>query len=257
MRTACAASRTSELAFAFSVRSRPHHGVVDRSSLEVLLAQGLSLEEIGRRFGKHPSTVGYWVQKHGLEAVNREKHAARGAVSRDELETLLEKGYSLRRATRELDRSLATIRHWVHAYGLATPRMRNLQRAQAAREGGSRRAELECDKHGVTEFRADRSGRFRCVTCASDQVTNRRRRVKQILVEEAGGRCALCGYDSYVGRLQFHHLDPSAKSFTVSNEGVTLALESIRMEAKKCVVLCANCHAEVEAGLMTVGGVTA
>ena len=229
---------------------------MDRSSLEVLLAQGLSLEEIGRRFGKHPSTVGYWVQKHGLEAVNKEKHAARGAISRDELEALLARGYSLRRAARELDRSLATVRHWVRVYELATPRMRNLERARIAREGGTRRATLECDKHGLTDFRADRSGRFRCVTCASDQVTNRRRRVKQILVEEAGGRCALCGYGAYAGALQFHHVDPSAKAFAVSNNGLTLGIKTIREEANKCVVLCANCHAEVEAGLMTVDGVT-
>lgn len=196
------------------------------------------------------------MQKLGLEAVNKEKHAARGAIDRDELEALLAKGYSLRQAAKELDRSLATVRHWVRAYDLATPRMRNLERARLAREAGVGRTQLECEKHGVTEFRSDRSGRFRCVLCASDQVTRRRRRVKQILVTEAGGRCALCGYDAYIGALQFHHVNPSAKAFAVSNDGMTLALESVREEAKKCVVLCANCHAEVEAGLMTVDGLT-
>ena len=81
--------------------------------------------------------------------------------------------------------------------------------------------------------------------------------MKQILVKEAGGRCVLCGYDAYAGALQFHHLDPSAKAFAVSINGLTFGIESIREEAKKCVVLCANCHAEVEAGLMTLDGVTA
>jgi transposase-like protein len=45
---------------------------MDRASLEQLLDQGLSLAEIGRRFGLHEATVGYWVKKHGLRAVNRE-----------------------------------------------------------------------------------------------------------------------------------------------------------------------------------------
>jgi len=45
---------------------------MDRTSLERLLGQGLSLAEIGRRFGLHESTVGYWVEKHGLKAVNRD-----------------------------------------------------------------------------------------------------------------------------------------------------------------------------------------
>jgi transposase len=54
---------------------------MDRPPLEQLLDQGLSLAEIGKRFGLHESTVGYWVEKHGLRAVNRDKFAAKG-VSR-------------------------------------------------------------------------------------------------------------------------------------------------------------------------------
>ena len=36
---------------------------MDRESLALLLAQGVSMEEIARRFGKNPSTVAYWVAK--------------------------------------------------------------------------------------------------------------------------------------------------------------------------------------------------
>ena len=53
---------------------------MDRASLEKLLGEGLSLAEIGRRFGLHEATVGYWVQKHGLEAVNREKQVKSDVV---------------------------------------------------------------------------------------------------------------------------------------------------------------------------------
>ncbi len=38
---------------------------MDRESLEQMLGRGLSLAEIGRRFGKHEATVAYWAQKHG------------------------------------------------------------------------------------------------------------------------------------------------------------------------------------------------
>ena len=41
---------------------------MDRDSLQLLLAQGYSVEQIGRRFGRHPSTVSYWMRKHGLVA---------------------------------------------------------------------------------------------------------------------------------------------------------------------------------------------
>ncbi|MEO8690851.1 MAG: hypothetical protein ABI611_21875, partial [Solirubrobacteraceae bacterium] len=95
-------------------------------------------------------------------------------------------------------------------------------------------------------------GRYRCKLCRSEHVSARRRRVKRLLVEEAGGRCILCGYDRYTGALQFHHLDPSTKSFALSVQGVARSLEKARAEAAKCVLICANCHAEVEAGVATI-----
>src|SRR5277367_3562992 len=55
---------------------------MDRASLEQLLGDGLSLAEIGRRVDLHEATVGYWVKKHGLQAVNQDKYAARGGLER-------------------------------------------------------------------------------------------------------------------------------------------------------------------------------
>ena len=65
---------------------------------------------------------------------------------------------------------------------------------------------------------------------------------------EAGGRCELCGYDRCLAALQFHHVDPATKRFALSQEGVSRSLSTARAEAAKCVLLCANCHAEVESG---------
>ena len=65
---------------------------------------------------------------------------------------------------------------------------------------------------------------------------------------EAGGRCQLCGYDRHPAALQFHHVDPSTKGFALGASGLTRALEVMRREAAKCLLLCSNCHAEVEVG---------
>jgi hypothetical protein len=46
----------------------------------------------------------------------------------------------------------------------------------------------------------------------------------------------------------FHHVDPGEKAFAFSRHGVTRSLAAARAEAAKCVLLCSNCHAEVEAG---------
>ena len=80
----------------------------------------------------------------------------------------------------------------------------------------------------------------------------RRRRVKEILVKEAGGRCRLCGYDRCVAALEFHHLDPTTKEFGVAQNGMARSIERLRAEVRKCVLLCSNCHAEVECGASSI-----
>jgi hypothetical protein len=76
-----------------------------------------------------------------------------------------------------------------------------------------------------------------------------RRRAKRRLIEAAGGRCVICGYDRYEKALHFHHLDPATKSFGLAMRGQTRAFAKTLAEARKCVLLCANCHAEVEGGV--------
>ena len=73
--------------------------------------------------------------------------------------------------------------------------------------------------------------------------------MKRILVAEAGGGCAVCGYARCVVNLHFHHVNPAEKSFAVSiATGKSLA--AYRQEAQKCVLVCANCHGEIETGLI-------
>lgn len=222
---------------------------MDRAVLQALLAEGLSLAEIGRRHQLHESTVGYWVKKHGLKAAGVEKHAARGGLRREQLEPLVQGGASIAEIAVAVDRSKATVRHWLREYGLSTvwaDRRRGLQQ-------GCEELSLECRRHGVTTFRMrGGSGGYRCLKCRSEAVAARRRKVKEVLVDEAGGSCRVCGYDNCIGALEFHHLDPAEKSFALSHRGVARSLEKARIEARKCVLLCANCHAEVEAGVRTL-----
>lgn len=77
----------------------------------------------------------------------------------------------------------------------------------------------------------------------------RKRRVRRALVEAAGGRCAVCGYDRCIQNLHFHHVDPARKCLELgSHQGVSLA--RFLEELEKCLLLCANCHGEVEAQLL-------
>ena len=136
--------------------------------------------------------------------------------------------------------------------GLRTERSRRLDSSRRARQTGVSRLERTCPRHGAAPFARDAQGTFRCTSCSSEAVSRRRRKVKAILVAEAGGRCAICGYERCVGALAFHHLDPGAKSFGLAEGGLAHSLERARAEVAKCALLCANCHAEVEAGLATL-----
>jgi hypothetical protein len=118
------------------------------------------------------------------------------------------------------------------------------------RRTGERETRLNCKRHGTTKFIAVGSTtRLRCARCQSEAVTRRRRKVKEILAAEAGGHCVLCGYGEHLVALHFHHIDPSTKSFGLGVRGITRSIARLREEASKCVLLCANCHAEVEAGV--------
>jgi transposase-like protein len=222
---------------------------MDRDWLAARLEAGESIEAIAREVGKHPGTVAYWVNRHGLRSTQAERHAARGGISRDDLEPLVECGMSIRQIARELDRSPGTVRHWLRHYDLKTVPARRVRR------DGSTAPEVvrDCPRHGWTRFRRVGSQtHYRCARCVVEAVSARRRLVKEILVAEAGGQCAACGYRDCIGALQFHHLDPATKRFHVGKDGVTRSLDRARAEARKCILLCANCHAEVEAGFRTV-----
>jgi predicted HNH restriction endonuclease len=81
-------------------------------------------------------------------------------------------------------------------------------------------------------------------------VAERRRTLKSRAVALMGGACMLCAYDKHVGVLEFHHVHAETKSFGVSSGGFSRSWQSIYDELQKCVLVCANCHREIEMGVV-------
>ena len=106
-----------------------------------------------------------------------------------------------------------------------------------------------CKKHGQTKHFARPDGSFRCGKCASEWVIKNRRKKKEELVEKFGGKCTVCGYKKYAGALDFHHLDPKTKEFALSVKGFSSSRESLFRDAENWVLVCKNCHTEIEAGM--------
>jgi transposase len=224
-----------------------------KGELEGYLAEGLSLEQIGKRVGRNPSTVSYHLKKHGLKPVNQGKHANRGPIPELKLRALVDDGASLREIAERFDRSVATVRHWIKKYGIGpTAASARREAIKRARLEGKRDVSLSCRQHGTTPHVIEKGGRIRCRRCRSEAVSESRRRQKRILVEEAGGACVICGYNRCIAALEFHHRDRKKKLFALSRQGVTRSLEQARAEAKKCTLLCSNCHVEVENGVTRI-----
>lgn len=83
-------------------------------------------------------------------------------------------------------------------------------------------------------------------------VAKRRKKLKVMAIEYKGGKCQVCGYAKYGGALDLHHIDPKTKEFGIGDKGYTCAWDKVKAELDKCVLVCANCHREIEAGLVAI-----
>ena len=82
-----------------------------------------------------------------------------------------------------------------------------------------------------------------------EQVKKSRHLLKERLVYISGNQCCICGYNRCLQALEFHHLDPAQKDFTISKNPNTSFDKAIE-EIKKCILVCANCHREIHADLI-------
>jgi hypothetical protein len=94
--------------------------------------------------------------------------------------------------------------------------------------------------------------RNRCNSCRSNRASpEARRELKAWMIEYKGGACQLCGYLNHWAALTFHHVDPRLKRFNIAGSHGR-RLETLREELDRCVLVCGNCHDELEDGVTVV-----
>lgn len=178
--------------------------------------------------------------------------APRPGLTRAELEPLVTEGLTIEGIAQRIGVSDSTAKKWLKHHGLRTRGAQRRKMLTEMRRTGKTDAQLECRKHGMTRhISVSSERRLRCTKCRAEAVSRRRRKVKEMLIGEAGGKCILCGYCRHSAALQFHHVDPATKSFGLGVRGITRSIAKLRAEAAKCVLLCANCHAELEVGAVS------
>jgi predicted HNH restriction endonuclease len=63
-----------------------------------------------------------------------------------------------------------------------------------------------------------------------------------------GGKCSICGYNRCLNALEFHH-NKGKKEEVLSVLIRDFSKQKSLKEIRKCILLCANCHRELHAGL--------
>lgn len=91
------------------------------------------------------------------------------------------------------------------------------------------------------------------MSVGSEAVKRWRRNTKQRMIDAMGGSCAICGYDRCPEAMDFHHLDPTKKDIALGGiRANPVSWERLTAELRKCVLLCATCHREHHAGIVSI-----
>ena len=97
----------------------------------------------------------------------------------------------------------------------------------------------ECNKEKVKKWRKTPEGRVKFRALEKKRYDKNR----EWLNEEKAKGCEKCG-DTRFFVVDFHHLDPSLKSFTFGAQNRMGSRQQLEIELQKCCRLCANCHRE-------------
>ena len=118
--------------------------------------------------------------------------------------------------------------------------------------GSMERARIEAEKCVLVCANCHRRRHAATKSRGTDPTTRVRQDLKLRAVAAMSGLCIGCGLNEPVDALEFHHLDPATKEFGISTEGIPRRWDEIEAELTKCVLVCANCHREVHAGVRQV-----
>lgn len=165
---------------------------------------------------------------------------------------LINKNFSIADIATTINKSKSSVRHWLNKY--------NLQTLRASKTIFNLKLCPKCNiEQSINNFysrRGKQGSAAYCKSCSRIQTSERQISLKQKCVEYKGGKCIVCKYDKYIGALEFHHIDPTIKEFTLAKRKCHPFDDLIRQELDKCVLLCANCHREVHANLIDLNHYT-
>ncbi len=109
---------------------------------------------------------------------------------------------------------------------------------------------ITCDKCGIIKTSENTFSpepglwSTKCRKCCRIVGKTSETNIKQKCVDYKGGSCQICGYNRTLSALDFHHIDPTQKDFTIAHKRGNAFDEKMRTELDKCILICSNCHRE-------------
>lgn len=170
-----------------------------------LVSEGLTYKQIQKELDCAISTISYHCKKNGIESKHTQKKLSDETIKK--IKDLYSELKSSNKVAKIMGLSKATVLKYIDVF--------------------------EPVKLTEEEVKIRRS----------KQVIYWRKKAKIKLVEYKGGKCERCGYNKCIDALEFHHLDPNEKDFSIA--GKSWALERLKKEADKCILVCSNCHKEI------------
>jgi predicted HNH restriction endonuclease len=163
-------------------------------------------------------------------------------MKKEILVELVNDGLSTYKISDKLNKSQTSVRYWLKKYNLST--IIKPSKNSDEQKFCSRCGEIK-NRDEFYKRRGKEGDSVYCKSCTTEQTLERIRLFKQKCVEYKGGKCERCGYDKYNGALDFHHIEPDKKDFTIANIRSYSFDDKVKKELDKCILICANCHREI------------
>ena len=222
-----------------------------KDKYQFLIDEGYTTKQIANELKMCWSTVKGHLRKLQMKTIHKIEPYA---ITKEQLKQLIEKNYSTYDIAKELKCSQCVIKNRLKLFELKSHSIWSTLRIQTKKEieeGYKTCPQCHRKKSLIAEnFYLKNNGKFHywCKEC-NDRITYQKQfnRKKQC-VEYLGKKCFICGYDKYLGALDFHHIDPTQKKFNISKLK-TYSWNVLKIELNKCICVCRNCHAEIHFGL--------
>jgi hypothetical protein len=105
-------------------------------------------------------------------------------------------------------------------------------------------------KWAKEKYASDPEHRERVKATSEQRRLRKSAELRPVITAAKAGGCYYCPESESIC-LDFHHRDPSEKSFRMGTAvALGYSVSRIREEIDKCVVMCSNCHRKLHAGLL-------